>query len=140
LVAGLSATASGAELRISDIRVEGLQRITAGTVFNYLPVRPGDTIDVDETSDLIRALYQTGFFTDVRLELQGDVLVVVVTERPAISEISFSGNKSIETDLLREGLKDIGLVEGRTFDRSVLDRIEQELQRQYFNQGKYAIR
>jgi outer membrane protein insertion porin family len=139
LVAGLSATASGAELRISDIRVEGLQRITAGTVFNYLPVRPGDTIDVDETSDLIRALYQTGFFTDVRLELQGDVLVVVVTERPAISEISFSGNKSIETDLLREGLKDIGLVEGRTFDRSVLDRIEQELQRQYFNQGKYAM-
>ena len=125
--------------RISDIRVEGLQRITAGTVFNYLPVKPGDTIDLDQTSEIVRALYKTGFFQDVRLEKHGDVLAVVVTERPAISEINFSGNKSIDSDKLKEGLKDIGLAEGRTFERSVLDRIEQELERQYYNQGKYAV-
>ena len=124
---------------ISDIRVEGLQRITAGTVFNYLPVKPGDTIDLDQTSEIVRALYKTGFFQDVRLEKHSDVLAVVVTERPAISEINFSGNKSIDSDKLKEGLKDIGLAEGRTFERSVLDRIEQELERQYYNQGKYAV-
>ena len=136
---GLSAQSLSAGFRVSDIRVEGLQRITAGTVFNYLPVRPGDTIDFDQTAELIRTLYKTGFFKDVRLEQQGEMLVVVVTERPAIAEIGFSGNKSIDTDALKEGLKDIGLAEGRTFDRSVLERIEQELERQYFNQGKYAV-
>jgi outer membrane protein insertion porin family len=125
--------------RVADIRVEGLQRITAGTVFNYLPVKPGDVVDFDQTSEIIRALYKTGFFKDVRLEKSGDVLVVVVTERPAIAEIGFSGNKSIDTERLKEGLKDIGLAEGRTFERSVLDRIEQELERQYYNQGKYGV-
>ncbi|MCB1791553.1 MAG: outer membrane protein assembly factor BamA [Gammaproteobacteria bacterium] len=126
--------------RVADIRVEGLQRITAGTVFNYLPVKPGDEIDFNRTSDIVRALYKTGFFKDVRLEKAGNVLVVVVTERPAISEIRFTGNKSIDTEKLKEGLKDIGLAEGRTFDRSVLERIEQELERQYYNQGKYAVK
>ncbi len=126
--------------RVADIRVEGLQRITAGTVFNYLPVKPGDTVDYDRTSEIVRELYKTGFFKDVRLEQVGDVLVVIVTERPAISEINFSGNKSIDSDALKEGLKDIGLAEGRTFERSVLDRIEQELERQYFNQGRYAVK
>lgn len=126
--------------RVRDIRVEGLQRITAGTVFNYLPVKPGDFVDFNRTSELVRALYQTGFFKDVRLEFADDVLIVVVSERPAISEINFSGNTSIDTDALKAGLKDIGLAEGRTFERSVLDRIEQELERQYFNQGKYAVK
>lgn len=140
LLLGLATQALAEGFRVSDIRVEGLQRITAGTVFNYLPVKPGDTIDFDRTSDIVRALYQTGFFKDVRLEKAGDVLVVIVTERPAISEINFSGNKSIDSDKLKEGLKDIGLAEGRTFERSVLDRIEQELERQYYNQGKYAVK
>lgn len=135
----VSAQASAAGFQVGDIRVDGLQRITAGTVFNYLPIRPGDVITGDQTAKLIRTLYKTGFFKDVRLERDGDVLVVVVTERPAIAEIEFSGNKSIDTDRLKEGLKDIGLTEGRTFDRSVLERIEQELERQYFNQGKYAV-
>ena len=139
LLLGLATQSSAEDFRVSDVRVEGLQRITAGTVFNYLPVKPGDLVDLDQTSDIIRALYATGFFKDVRLEKAGDVLVVVVTERPAISEINFSGNKSIDTEILKEGLKDIGLAEGRTFERSVLDRIEQELERQYFNQGKYAV-
>jgi len=137
---GLAAQTLAEGFRVADIRVEGLQRITAGTVFNYLPVKPGDTIDFDRTSEIVRELYRTGFFKDVRLEKAGDVLVVVVTERPAIAEINFSGNKSIETEALTEGLKDIGLAEGRTFDRPVLDRIEQELERQYFNQGKYAVK
>ena len=125
--------------RVSDVRVEGLQRITAGTVFNDLPINPGDVVNFDRTGDIVRELYKTGFFKDIRLEKSGDVLVVVVTERPAISEINFSGNKSIDSDALKEGLKDIGLAEGRTFERSVLDRIEQELERQYYNQGKYAV-
>ena len=140
LLLAVAAHAAAEDFRISDIRVEGLQRITAGTVFSYLPVKPGDRIDLDRTSEIIRALYSTGFFTDVRLEQRGDVLVVVVTERPAIAEINFSGNKSIDTDRLKEGLRDVGLAEGRTFERSVLERIEQELERQYYNQGKYAVR
>lgn len=137
LLAATQAVAQG--FRVEDIRVEGLQRITAGTVFNYLSLRPGEVVEYDRTGDIVRELYKTGFFKDVRLEQDGDVLVVVVTERPAISEINFSGNKSIESEVLKEGLKDVGLAEGRTFERSVLDRIEQELKRQYFNQGKYAV-
>ena len=138
LVVAAGAQAQG--FRVADIRVEGLQRITAGTVFNYLSLKPGDVVAYDRTADIVRELYKTGFFKDVRLEQEGDVLIVIVTERPAISEINFSGNKSIESEVLKEGLKDIGLAEGRTFERSVLDRIEQELERQYFNQGKYAIK
>ena len=140
LLLGCATPAMAEAFRVQDVRVEGLQRITAGTVFNYLSVKPGDVVDFDLTDNIIRELYKTGFFKDVRLEKSGDVLVVVVTERPAIAEINFSGNKSIETDALKEGLKDIGLSEGRTFERSVLDRIEQELERQYFNQGKYAVK
>lgn len=125
---------------VEDIRVEGLQRITAGTVFNYLPVQPGETVSDTRLPALVRSLFKTGFFKDVRLEREGNVLIVVVDERPAISEINFSGNKSIEEDALREGLKDAGLSEGRTFNRSVLEGIERELERQFFNQGKYAVK
>ncbi len=128
-----------ATFKVEDIRVEGLQRITAGTVFNYLPVKPGQTIDEAETAGIVRELFKTGFFKDVRLERQGDVLIVSVDERPAIAELTFSGNKSIPEEALREGLKDAGLAEGRTFDQSVLDNIQQELERQFFNQGKYSV-
>ncbi len=138
LLAVHAAWAAG--FRIEDIRVEGLQRITAGTVFNYLPVKPGETLTDKRSAEVIRALFKTGFFKDVRLERDGNVLVVVVSERPAIAELNFSGNKSIETDALKEGLKDVGLAEGRTFNRSVLDSIERELERQYFNQGKYGVK
>ena len=136
----LASTARAIEsFQVSDIRVDGLQRITAGTVFNYISVKPGDTVDDSNAPLIIRALYKTGFFKDVRLEREGNVLVIAVAERPAISEINISGNKSIETDALMQGLKDIGLATGRTFNRSVLDRIEQELRRQFFNQGKYGV-
>ncbi len=122
-----------------DIRVEGLQRISAGTVFNYLPVRPGDDVNAGNVPQIVRALYKTGFFKDVRLWREGDVLVIDVLERPSVARIDISGNKSIKTKDLKKGLKQAGLAEGRTFNRSLLAKIEQELRRQYFNQGKYGI-
>ncbi|MHB8747237.1 MAG: outer membrane protein assembly factor BamA [Gammaproteobacteria bacterium] len=125
---------------IKDIRVEGLQRIAAGTVFNYLPAKVGDRVDDARAAEAIRALFKTGFFKDVRLERQGNVLVVSVVERPAIAEIKFTGNKDIETDKLKKSLKDVGFAEGQAFDRSLLDKVEQELQRQYFSQGKYGVK
>ncbi|MCU7844552.1 MAG: outer membrane protein assembly factor BamA [Candidatus Thiodiazotropha sp. (ex Monitilora ramsayi)] len=125
---------------VEDIRVEGLQRISAGTVFNYLPVKTGDEVNAGNTSQIIRTLFKTGFFQDVRLEREGDVLVVFVRERPAIAEIEITGNKDLETEQLLAGLKDIGLAEGRVFKRALLDKVEQELNRQYFSRGKYGVR
>ena len=126
--------------QVSDIRVEGLERISPGTVFNYLPIKVGDTVDTDDTVNAVKALFKTGFFSDVRMERDGTVLVVYVKERAAISSIKITGNKDLETDKLLEGLKDIGLAEGRVFDRSLLDKVEQELRRQYFSRGKYAVK
>lgn len=122
---------------VSDIRIEGLQRIAAGTVFTYLPIERGQRMDTQAAGDAIRALFATGFFNDVKLERQGDILVVTVQERPAINKITLVGNKDIKTDDLMKGLKDIGLAEGETFDRLDLDRVTQELIRQYNNRGKY---
>lgn len=123
---------------IKDIRVDGIQRTEAGTVFNYLPVRVGDTMDDEKATQAIKALYGTGFFKDVRIESEGNVLVVTVQERAAISQISFYGNKSFPSDKMKEGLKQIGLAEGLIFDKSMLDRAEQEIKRQYLSQGKYS--
>jgi outer membrane protein insertion porin family len=125
--------------RVTDIRIEGLQRISAGTVFNALPIRVGDEIDAQRSAEAIRALFKTGFFKDISLEREGDILVVVVVERPAIAKIDISGNRDIDTESLLEGLKEIGLAEGQVFDRSLLEKVEQELQRQYFSQGKYGV-
>ncbi len=125
---------------IKDIRVEGLQRISAGTVFNHIPVKIGERIESEQSSSIIRELYQTGFFKDVRLEREDDVLIIFVRERPAIAQISISGNDSMDTEELLTSLKDIGLAEGRVFNKSVLDRIERELRRQYFSNGKYGVK
>jgi outer membrane protein insertion porin family len=125
---------------VEDIRVEGLQRISIGTVFNYLPLKRGDTVNDSATVEAIQALYRTGFFKDVVLEREGDTLVVFVAERPAISAITIEGNKSIPTDQLLENLKRIGFAEGRVFDHSMLDKVEQELKRQYLAMGKYGMR
>lgn len=125
--------------QVADIRVEGLQRIAAGTVFNYLPVQIGDVVSDNITAEIIRTLYGTGFFSDVTVEREGDVLVVAVRERPAVAEITLVGNKSLDTEILKQGLAEVGLAEGRTFDPSILDRVEQELQRQYFGSGKYGV-
>ena len=137
----LSATVHAFEpFLVKDIRVEGLQRITAGTVFNYLPVSIGQTIDTKDSVAAVKALFKTGFFNDVYLERDGDVLVVYVEERAAISSIEIEGNKDLDTEELLEGLKQIGLAEGRVFDRSLLEKVEQELRRQYFSRGKYAVK
>lgn len=125
---------------VEEIRVEGLQRISTGTVFNYLPVKVGDVFDDKLSAESIKALFKTGFFKDVRLDRDGDTLVVVVEERPSIASVTLEGNKDIGTDDLKKGLKSIGLVEGRVFDRQILDKVEQELRRQYYNRGKYGLK
>ncbi len=125
---------------IKDIRIEGLQRISAGTVFNHIPVKIGERIESEQSSSIIRELYKTGFFKNVRLEREDDVLIVFVQERPAIAQIGITGNDSMDTEELLSSLKDIGLAEGRVFNKSVLDRIERELRRQYFSNGKYGVK
>ena len=124
---------------VKDIRVEGLQRIAPGTVFNYLPVKVGDTLTDLNARDAIQALFKTGFFQDVRLERNGNVLVVHVIERPSIDSIKISGTKEIDDKTLLKSLKDVGLAEGRVFNNSLLDKSEQELKRQYFSRGRYAV-
>lgn len=124
---------------VTDIRIEGLQRISAGTVFNYLPVRIGQRIEAESTANIIRELYKTGFFKDVKLEREEGVLIVSVIELPAIAKIEINGNKSLETDQLLVSLKDTGLAEGRVLNRFVLDQVQQELARLYFNLGKYGV-
>ncbi|HFC53277.1 MAG TPA: outer membrane protein assembly factor BamA [Gammaproteobacteria bacterium] len=125
---------------VRDIRVEGLQRITEGTVYSYLPLKAGDRMDESLAEQAVRELYKTGFFSNVRLARRGDVLLVKVTERPSIASIEISGNKEITTDDIKKSLKQIGLAEGLVFNRSTLERVEQELVRQYYNNGKYAVR
>ncbi|HUW50178.1 MAG TPA: outer membrane protein assembly factor BamA [Sulfuricella sp.] len=124
---------------IKDIRVEGIQRTEAGTVFSYMPVKVGEKLDDEKAAAAIKALYGTGFFKDVRLEVENDVLIVMVQERPAISQIDFVGLKEFDKKQLVDGLKQIGLAEGRIFDKSLLDKAEQELKRQYLSRGKYAV-
>ncbi len=128
-----------APFTVSDIRIDGLQRIGAGTVFTYLPVERGDTVDQARAAEALRALYKTGFFEDVKLDHQGGILVITVVERPAINKLTLAGNKDLKTEDLLKGLKDIGLAEGETFNRLNLDRVTQELNRQYNNRGKYGV-
>src|SRR5438477_3512350 len=125
---------------VRDIRVEGVQRTEAGTVFNYLPIKVGDRVDDEKASAAVKALYATGFFRDVRLEAESGVLVVIVQERPTISQIDIVGTKEFEKDTLKKALKDIGIAESRIFDRSALERAEQEFKRQYINRGYYAMK
>lgn len=124
---------------VSDIRVDGLQRIGAGTVFTYLPIERGDHVDQARIAQAVRALYKTGFFEDVRVGRQGEILVVTVTERPAINKLTLSGNKDIKSEDMLKGLGGAGIAEGETFDRSRLDQVKQELTRQYNNRGKYNV-
>ncbi len=140
LLAGLLFAQQCVAFVVEDIRVEGLQRISAGTVFNYLPIKTGDEVNAGNTAQIIRTLYKTGFFKDIRLEQDGNILILFVHERPAIAEINISGNKELDTEPLMAGLKDIGLSEGRVFQRALLDKVEQELNRQYFARGKYGVK
>ena len=123
---------------VRDIRVEGIQRIEAGTVFSYLPVKVGETLTDEKAVAAIKALFATGFFKDVRLEVQRDVLIVLVEERPAVAQIDFIGNKEFDKDALRKGLREAGLAEGRSLDKALLDQAEQEIKRQYLARGRYG--
>ena len=124
---------------VKHIRVEGIQRTEAGTVFSYLPVRVGETFTDEKGAEAIKALYATGFFKDVRIEVEGDVLVVLVEERPAIASVEFSGTKEFDKDQLTRALRDIGLGASRIYDKALVDRAEQELKRQYLSRGLYGV-
>ena len=123
---------------IRDIRVEGIRRTEAGTVFSYLPVKVGEEMTEARAQDALRALFKTGFFKDVRLEADGNILVIRVEERPAIAQVELSGIKEFQEDAIRKVLREQGLAEGRIFDRSILDAAEQELKRQYLSKSLYA--
>lgn len=124
---------------IKDIRVEGLQRTEPGTVFNYLPVKVGDTFSDDKAESAIKALFATGFFADVRIETENNVVIVAIAERPVIAELNINGSKEFDSKQLKKALKDNGLAESRVFDKSVLEQAEQELKRQYYSKGKYSV-
>jgi outer membrane protein insertion porin family len=123
---------------VRDIRVEGLQRIEAGTVFASIPLRVGDRYTDEKGTAAIRALFSLGLFKDVRLETQGDILVVVVEERPSVATVEFVGLKEFDKDILIKALKDVGLAEGRPYDKALADKAEQELKRQYISRSLYG--
>lgn len=125
---------------VKDIRIEGIQRTEAGTVFSYLPVRVGETLTDEKGTAAIKALYATGFYKDVRVEAEGDVLVVMVEERPSIAGVDFSGIKEFDKDQLTKALKEIGVGESRIFDKAQVSRAEKELKKQYLSRGLYGMK
>ena len=135
----LAQTAMADEFIVKDMRVEGLRRISEGTVFNYLPINVGDSIDENKIQESIISLYREGLFDDIEIKRDGDTLVIVIKERPSIESFSIEGNKDIKTEDLMVSLRNIGMTRGRTFDRSVLDRLASFLREQYYDRGKYGI-
>ena len=125
--------------RLQDIQIEGLERIEAGTVFTYLPIKVGDQLDENNTAGIARALYKSGLFDDIQLKREANILVITVKEKPAIASLSFDGNKILEDEQLTEVLTNVGIATGRVFNRSVLERLENELVQQYFAFGKYSV-
>lgn len=123
---------------VKDIRVEGIQRTEAGTVFSYLPVKVGETMTNEKAAQAIKSLFATGFFKDVRIETDGNIVNVIVEERPSIAQIDFDGLKEFDKEQIIKGLREVGFAVSRPFDRSALDKAEQELKRQYLTRGKYA--
>ena len=132
-------TAPG-DFAVTNIRIEGLQRISEGTVYNYLPVNIGDHVTPVRIRESVRSLYNTGFFRDVQMRRDGSTLVVLVVERPAIESFEITGNKDIKTEDLQKSLRSVGLAAGKTFDRSVLEEVKGYLTDQYFSRGKYAVK
>lgn len=138
--AALAQTGDPSEFTVGDIRLEGLQRISEGTVYNYLPVNIGDRLDHRRIQEALRAIYATGFFRDVEVRREGNTLVVAVLERPSIESFELKGNKDVKTEDLQKSLRNVGLSAGKTFDQSTLDEVKQYLTDQYFSRGKYALR
>lgn len=124
---------------VKDIKVTGLERISIGTVFNYLPIKVGDTVTQEDVSKSIRSLFKTGFFQDVKISVRNNVLIVSVVERPSISEVDISGSKKISEEELRKSINATGIAPGRTFNRSLFDKVEQDIRKQYFNLGYYSV-
>jgi outer membrane protein insertion porin family len=139
-VAAIAQIAPSDAFIVRDIRLEGLQRISEGTVYNYLPVNVGDTLDGRRVGEAIRALFATGFFRDIEVRRDGDTLVVAVLERPSIETLEIKGNKDIKTEDLQKSLRNVGLATGKTFDRSVLEEVKGYMTDQYFSRGKYAVK
>lgn len=135
-----SSVNSAEDFIVKNIKVNGLQRITAGTVYDYLPVNVGETFSDSDVAPAIRALFKTGFFKDVTIERDGSTLLINVVERPTIAKVTFDGNKDLSKDDLTKALKKIGLTEGLVFNSQILDKVEQELTRQYFSHGKYGLK
>jgi outer membrane protein insertion porin family len=133
------AAAQGDSFVVRDMRVEGLQRISEGTVFNYLPINIGDTVDAIRIQEAMRTVYTQALFDDIEMRRDGETLIVVVRERPSIESFTIEGNKDIKTEDLMESLRNVGLARGRTFDRSVLDNVTQFLTEQYYDRGKYGV-
>jgi outer membrane protein insertion porin family len=138
-VPAVLAQSESGEFTVGDIRIEGLQRITEGTVYNYLPVNIGDRLDARRVEEALRALYGTGFFRDVEIRRDGGTLVVAVLERPSIESFSITGNKDIKTEDLEKSLRNVGLARGKTFNQSTLDEVTRYLTDQYYSRGKYAV-
>jgi outer membrane protein insertion porin family len=138
-VMSLPALADFEAFVVRDMRVEGLQRISEGTVFNYLPINIGDTIDDIRIGEAIRALYMQGLFDDIEMRRDGDALIIAVKERPSIESFEIEGNKDIKTEDLMESLRGVGLAKGRTFDRSTLDNVAMFMREQYYDRGKYGV-
>lgn len=124
---------------VRNFRVEGAQRISEGTIYNYLPINIGDTLTDQRVQEAIRAIYATGFFRDVEFRRDNDVLIIAVLERPSIEDFTIEGNKDIETEMLESSLRDVGLSRGKVFDQSVLEEVTQALTEQYYSQGKYGV-
>jgi len=133
------ATALGDEFVVRDMRVEGLQRISEGTVFNYLPINIGDRVDDLRIQEAVRALYGQKLFDDIEMRRDGETLIIAVRERPSIEDFTIEGNKDIKTEDLMESLRGVGLARGRTFDRSVLDNVAMFMREQYYDRGKYGV-
>jgi outer membrane protein insertion porin family len=127
------------EFVVRDMRVEGLQRISEGTVFNYLPINIGDTVDEDRIQEAIKALYAQGLFDDIEMRRDGNTLIIAVHERPSIESFEIEGNKDIKTEDLMDSLRNVGLAKGHTFDRSVLENVKDFLTEQYYDRGKYGV-
>jgi outer membrane protein insertion porin family len=135
----LAQTAMG-DFTVGDIRIEGLQRISEGTVYNYLPVNIGDRMDQRRVEESLRSLYATGFFKDVELRRDGGTLLVIVKERPSIESFTIEGNKDIKTEDLEKSLRNVGLAKGKVFNQSTLDEVDRFLTDQYYSRGKYGVR
>jgi len=139
-VPAVMAQAEMGDFTVGEIRIEGLQRISEGTVYNYLPVNIGDRMDQRRVEESLRSLYATGFFKDVELRRDGGTLLVIVKERPSIESFTIEGNKDIKTEDMEKSLRNVGLAKGKVFNQSTLDEVDRFLTDQYYSRGKYGVR